>query len=182
MRSGRRSRRRGTRTGSTTRQDARATRPGSSRRHPPQQADRRLTIRREDPVLVCQGMHRSCLNGFVPPEDGVGADPPLPVIDDRALVVGPERHHAPVDREQVGLGEPRHHAVCQVSTVSDDPADVGLRRHHLGHGALVPETRTLNALRSASKVTLVTSPRSSPSTWRGVGPSQSISTRSRSWR
>ncbi len=43
------------------------------------------------------------------------------------------------------------------------------------------QTSTDTAPRSASKSACSTSPRSSPSAWRGIGRSQAISTRSRSW-
>ena len=70
------------------------------RRHSAQQADRRLAIAREDPVVVGERVHRARLHRLVVPEDRVGADAPLPVIDDRALVVRAEEDQRPVEVEQ----------------------------------------------------------------------------------
>ncbi len=72
-----------------------------ARRKPAQEPDRRLAVAREDPVLVGERVHRAGLHRLVVPEDRVGADPALAVVDDRALVVRPQQDQRAVDREEV---------------------------------------------------------------------------------
>jgi hypothetical protein len=47
-----------------------------------------------------------CLDRLVTTVDGVGADPSLAVVDDRALVVRPQEDERPVEREQRVVVEP----------------------------------------------------------------------------
>ena len=70
------------------------------RRHAAQEPDRRLAVAREDPVLVVERGHGADLHGLVVPEYGVGADPALAVVDDRALVVGAHEDELPVELER----------------------------------------------------------------------------------
>ena len=63
------------------------------------------------------------------PEDRVGADAALAVVDDRALVEGAQQDQAAVQLEQVALGERVGHGVAVENTSE-------LERHlrHRGHG------------------------------------------------
>src|SRR5688572_13102681 len=108
------------------------------------------------------------------PEDRVGADAALPVIDERALVVRAQEYEVAVEPEQVALVETGDLAVRQCAPVPDHPPQVPLRGRYLGHGLDYRGTSTCSAFRSASKVASMTSPRSSPSAWSGVGASQTI--------
>jgi len=54
-------------------------------RHPAHESDRRLTVGREDPVVVLEREGRARLDRLVVPEDRVRADPALPVVDHRPL-------------------------------------------------------------------------------------------------
>ena len=78
-------------------------------------------------------MDRTDLHGLVVPEHGVGADAALPVVDDRALVVGAQEHESAVKLEQILLAEPFHLAVGNCLAVADHPAQTALGRKHLGH-------------------------------------------------
>jgi hypothetical protein len=69
----------------------------------------------------------------VVPEDRVGADPPLPVIDDGALVVGAHQHHAAVELDQVVVGESFDLAVRNRFAVADNAPEVALSRENLRH-------------------------------------------------
>ena len=69
------------------------------------------------------------------PEDRVRADPALAVVDDGALVVGPEQHQVAVEREQLLRAESLDLAVGDRVAVADHAAQAPIRRQHLGHGA-----------------------------------------------
>ena len=90
-------------------------------RQPAHEPDRRLAIRREDPVVVAERERRAGLDRLVVPEDRVRPDAALPVVDDGALVVGAQEHHAAVQLEQLGVGEPLESNV-----------GAGVRRHAPG--------------------------------------------------
>ena len=68
------------------------------------------------------------------PEDRVRADPALAVVDDRALVVGPQQHHRAVEREQLLLAEPLDLTVRNGLAVADHAAEIALRGHRARHG------------------------------------------------
>jgi hypothetical protein len=57
------------------------------RLHAAHEPDRRLAIAREDPVVLAQFKGGSRLDRFVVPRDRIGADAPLPVIDECAFAV-----------------------------------------------------------------------------------------------
>ena len=65
-----------------------------------EQADRGLAVAREDPVALLERVDGTGLDGLVPVEDRVGPDAALAVIDDRALVVGPQEDERAVKREE----------------------------------------------------------------------------------
>src|SRR5205807_716886 len=90
---------------------------------------------REDPVLALEGVDRAGLHRLVVPEDRVGADPPLAVVDEGALVVGAEQDELAVELEQVVLGEPFDLAVRDALAVADHPPEIALGRKYLGHDA-----------------------------------------------
>src|SRR5215218_213452 len=96
--------------------------PGEHRRggHPAEEPDRRLPIARENPVVAPERVQRAGLHRLVVPEDRVGADPALAVVDERALVVGAEQHHAAIELDQVALVEPLDLAVGELLAVADD--------------------------------------------------------------
>ena len=113
------------------------------------------------------------------PEDRVGADAALAVVDDRALVVGAQQHQPAVELEQVALGERGGDGVAVENT-----AELELTCAIAGATCAAPArryTRTATASRSASNTAVSTSPRSSPSACSGSGRSQRTSIRSRSW-
>ena len=56
-------------------------------------------------------MDEARLDRLVAAVDGVRADPALAVVDDRALVVGPEQDERAMDLEQRGVVEPVDTAV-----------------------------------------------------------------------
>src|SRR4051794_35164831 len=72
-----------------------------ARRHAAQQPNGRLAVAREYPVLVRERVHRAGLHRLVVPEDRVRANPALAVVDERALVVGPEEDQRAIDREKI---------------------------------------------------------------------------------
>ena len=67
------------------------------------------------------------------PEDRVRADPSLPVVDDRALVVGAQEDEASVELEEVGVGEPVDVAVGDRVAVADHAPEIALGRKNLRH-------------------------------------------------
>ena len=97
-------------------------------RHPAQQADRRLAVAGEDPVLVVERVHRAGLHRLVVPEDRVRPDAALTVVDERALVVRPQQHHRAVEVEQLLLAD-----AVDLAILVDDAAQVRLALCHLGH-------------------------------------------------
>ncbi len=109
--------------------------PGEHRlgRHPAKEADRRLAVGREDPVLVCEGVRRPDLHRLVPPEDRIRPDPALPVVDERALVVGSQEHHGPIEVQKSSVVETLDLAVRHLFPIADDPPNVMLGRKHLCH-------------------------------------------------
>ena len=100
---------------------------------PAQEADRRLAVAREDPVLVLERVDRAGLDRLVAPEDRVGADPALAVVDDRALVVGAQQHHRAVEREQLLLADALDLAVGNGVAVADHAAQIALGRNGARH-------------------------------------------------
>ena len=145
-RSGRRSTRRSSRAGSTSRRDGRATTRGSSRaasragaRSPTRGSSGRSSPRARARSTDA-GLHR-----LVVPEDRVRADPALAVVDDRALVVGPQQDQRAVEVEQVLLGEPLDLAVRDAFSVADHAPEVALGRKHLGHDARIYRDAELRA-------------------------------------
>ncbi len=96
--------------------------------HPAQEPDRRLAVARKDPVAVLEREHGAGLHRLVVPEDRVRADPALPVVDDRALVVRPQEHEVAVELEQLVRAEPVDLAVRDRLAVADDAAQVLPRR------------------------------------------------------
>ena len=180
-RSGRRSRRRGLR--ARVPPAVRMAAPpaaGSSRpacrargRSPTRGSSGRSSRRRSSAI------RRAGLDRLVVPEDRVGADAALPVVDDRALVVGAQQHHPAVQLEQIALAERRRGRCRRRGRGGARASPAPSRGRYLalprldenGDGvALAPRTR-----RSS------TSPRSSPSACSGSGRSQRTSIRSRSW-
>ena len=95
--------------------------------HAAHEPDRRLAVGREDPVVVRERERRARLDRLVVPEDRVGADPALPVVDDGALVVGAQEHHAAVQLEEIAL--------CQAvrSRVGIQAPEGVSRRHAAGN-------------------------------------------------
>ena len=91
--------------------------PGEDRRggHSSEEADRRLSVARKDPVRVLERIDRAGLHRLVVPVDRVGPDPPLPVVDDRSLVVGAQQDEAAVELDEVVVGEPVDLAVGTAS-------------------------------------------------------------------
>ena len=83
-------------------------------------------------------MERARLHPLVPPEDRVGPDAPLAVVDDGALVVGPQQHHRTVELEQVLVGEAVDLAVRLSFPVPDHPPHVPFGGNHLGHAGIIP--------------------------------------------
>ena len=67
------------------------------------------------------------------PVDRVRADPPLAVVDDGALVVGPKQDERSVELEQVLLGEPVDLPVRDRVAVADHATEVALGGKHLRH-------------------------------------------------
>src|SRR5204863_9329120 len=113
------------------------------RRHAANEADRGLAVAREDPILLVERERGAGLDRLVVPGNRVRPDPTLAVVDERALVEHAQEDHAPVELDQVLIGEPHE-----------------------------DQARTVRASRSATKVASVTSPRSSPSACSGSGWSQ----------
>ena len=101
--------------------------------HAAEQADGRLAVAREDPVLPVEGVGGAHLHRLVAPVDRVRADAPLPVIDDRALVVRAEENELPVELEEVGVGQAVYGGVRDGVAVADHAPETGLGRKHLGH-------------------------------------------------
>src|SRR5438067_7643793 len=102
------------------------------RRHPAQQADRRLAVARKDPVVVLECMDGACLHRLVVPEDGVGPDASLPVIDHRTLVVCAQQDQRAVEVEQLALTQAGDLAIRR-RLVADHATEVALRGKNLGH-------------------------------------------------
>ena len=78
-------------------------------------------------------MHRARLHRLVIPEDRVGADPSLPVIDERALVVGAQEHHRPEEVEQLLFAEAVDLPVAGTVRVTDHAPQIALGRKNLRH-------------------------------------------------
>ncbi len=97
---------------------------------PAQEPDRRLAIAGEDPVLVGERVRRAGLHRLVVPEDRVRADPALAVVDERALVVGPQQDERPVEVEQLLLPEP-----VDLAVLVDDAAELRVAVDEVGHRA-----------------------------------------------
>ena len=57
------------------------------------------------------------------------------MIDDRALVVGPQQHEAAVELDQVVVGEALDFSVRNGLTVPDHAAEVALRGDNLRHSS-----------------------------------------------
>src|SRR5688572_20024576 len=155
--------------------------PGEDRRRgqPAEEADRRLAVAREDPVVVLERVERSGLHGLVAPVDRVRADPALAVVDDGALVVGAQEHHRAVEREQLLLTEALDLAVRDRVAVTDHAAEVPLGRENLRHRPeIYPPADRLRA--SSHEAIVVHSPspyrlERSASAWSEYGVSVSIS-------
>ena len=109
--------------------------PGEDGRdgHPTEQADGRLAVAGEDPVLPLEGVRGADLHRLVAPVDRVRADAALPVVDNRALVVRAEEDELPVELEEVGVSEAVDGAVLDGVAVADHAPETRLRRKHLGH-------------------------------------------------
>ena len=67
------------------------------------------------------------------PEDRVRADPALPVVDHRALVVRSQQHEVAVELEQIVGAEPVDLAVRNRLAVADDAAQVSFGGEHAAH-------------------------------------------------
>ena len=106
-------------------------------RHPAQEPDRGLAVRGEDPVVVAERVRRAGLHRLVVPEDRVRPDPALAVVDDRALVVGPQEDEVAVEGDQVGLGEALDLAVRDRLAVADHTPELALLPQHLGHARII---------------------------------------------
>ena len=78
------------------------------------------------------GLHR-----LVVPEDRVGTDPPLAVVDHRALVVRAEQNHRAVELEQLLLAEAIDLPIPRAVRVADHAPQVALDRKNLRHSAEV---------------------------------------------
>ncbi len=76
---------------------------------------------------------RADLHRLVVPENRIGADPPLAVVDERALVVRPQEDELPVELEKVALVEALDPAVGHALAVADHAAKPPLSRKHLSH-------------------------------------------------
>ena len=70
-----------------------------------EQADRRLAVARKDPVALLERVDGAGLDRLVTPVDGIRADPPLAVVDDRPLVVRPQQHERAVESKQLVVAE-----------------------------------------------------------------------------
>jgi hypothetical protein len=55
------------------------------------------------------------------------------VVDDRALVVGPEQDERAVELDEIVIGEPFDLSVGDRITVADDAPEVALGRKYLRH-------------------------------------------------
>ena len=131
--------------------------------------------------MVLEREDRPYLHGLVVPEDRVRSDAALPVVDDRPLVVRPQKNEVAVQGEEIIRSEAFDLTVENVLTVADDAAQVSFGREHAAHRERsLGQTKTVTAARSASYTTSTTSPVSSPSTWSGSGSSQRTTIRSRS--
>ena len=108
------------------------------RRQSAQQADRGLSVRGEDPVLVVERMDDADLHRLVVPEDRVRADAPLPVVDDRALVVRAQQDHRAVELEQLLLAEAVDLAVARAVGLADDTPQIALGRKNRHCGRSLP--------------------------------------------
>ena len=85
------------------------------------------------------------------PEDRVGADAALPVVDDGALVVRPQQDEVAVEREELVGGEALDLTVRDGCAVADDAAQVSFGREHAAHRERSLVRRdTVTASRSAS--------------------------------
>ena len=121
------------------------------RRHSAQEPDRRLAVRREDPVAILEREHGSRLQCLVVPEDRVRADPPLAVVHDGTLVVCPQEHEVAVQGEKLVTAEAVDLTVRDLLAVADDATQVSFGREHAAHAARsIGQTRTVTASRSAS--------------------------------
>ena len=70
------------------------------------------------------------------PEDRVGADAALAVVDDGALVVGAQDHEPAIELDEIVVGEPFDLAVGHAVPVADDTPEVTLSRENLRHYGL----------------------------------------------
>src|SRR4029453_5633724 len=97
----------------------------------------------EDPVGVLERVRSADLHRLVAPEDRVRADPALTVVDDGALVVGPQQDEPAVQLEQVVLREPLDLAVGDALAVADHSPKVARSQdaHRVRHGANLPNGR-----------------------------------------
>ena len=91
-------------------------------------------LRGDGTIAVVERAHGADLHRLVPPEDGVGADASLAVIDERALVVGPQQDQRAVEVEQKSLVDAVELAIRRVA-VADDAPQVALGRDDLCHCA-----------------------------------------------
>ena len=103
--------------------------------HSAQETDRGLAVGREDPVAALESEHGARLHRLVVPEDRVRADAALPVVDDRALVVGAQQDEVAVQLEQLVGAEPVDLTVGNGVTVADDAAQVSFGGEHPAHRA-----------------------------------------------
>ena len=103
------------------------------RRHPAQESDRRLAVRREDPVAVLEGVHRARLHRLVVPKDRVRTDTSLPVVDKRAFVVGAQQHHRAEEVEQLLLAEAVDLTVAGAVRVADHAPQIAFGGKNLRH-------------------------------------------------
>ena len=103
--------------------------------HPAQEPDRRLAVAGEDPVVVVERVGGAGLDRLVVPEDRVGADPALAVVDDRALVVRPQQHERAVQLDEIVVGEALDLPVGDRVAVADHAPEVALGRENLRHDA-----------------------------------------------
>ena len=76
------------------------------------------------------------------PEDRVGADAALAVVDDGALVVGAEEDEAAIELDEIVVGQPLDFAVGDRGAVADHAPEIPLSRENLRHYALESTSAT----------------------------------------